>query len=316
MTGTQRPKVVVAFRLADSLLELLAEFEVIVFPDGRTDDAQFIEALKDADGLLVNSHVLVDLVAISAAPKLRVISTMSVGVDHIDVAAAHERGITVTIAAVLSDAVADLTVALMTMLARRIPEGIDAVASGCWNEGSAMLGGDLAQKVLLLVGFGRIGQAVASRALAAKMQVVYVDSRESLPDVAGVSRVDSLGEGLRIADFVSLHVDLNAKTGNLMGPEEFAMMKSTAFFVNTSRGGVVDQEALTAALSSGQIAGAGLDVLRDEPPRTDDPLLTAPNVIVVPHIGSATFETRAAMARCAVENLLKILHGEEALFVV
>jgi glyoxylate reductase len=251
---------------------------------------------------------------IASAPKRRVISTMSVGLDHIDLAAAREKQIVVTNTPVPSDAVADLTMALIIMLSRRICEGMRAVASGRWSEVS--LGGDLAGKHLLLVGFGRIGQAVARRALAAKMDVRYFDTRSSMPDVDGVDRLVDLAKGLAGADFVSLHVDLNVETRNLMGQHELNLMKSTAFLVNTSRGGVVDQAALTSALTHGAIAGAGLDVLQDEPPFPDEPLLKAPNVIVVPHIGSATRETRSAMAQCAVDNLLLGLRNEPSPFEV
>ena len=174
------------------------------------------------------------------------------------------------------------------------------------------MGGDLAGKLLLLVGFGRIGQTVATRALAAKMHVQYVDARSDLPAVAGVERAAGFEDGLRNADFVSVHVDLNDETRHLMGRTEFALMKPTSFFVNTSRGGVVDQEALARALAEGGIAGAGLDVLEEEPPRPDDPILSAPNCIIVPHIGSATTETRYAMAECAVDNLRKVLAGEKS----
>ncbi len=308
-----RPRAVIAVPLAPSLLDQLSDFDLSVLPAGRSDDA-FETAMVDAEGLLVSSHVPVDRAVMTAAPRLRVISTMSVGVDHIDLEAARARRITVTITPVLSDTVADLVMALMTMLSRRIPERMRAVAEGEWSD--RPLGGDLAGKVLLIVGLGRIGQAVAARATAAKMLVRYVDSRVDMPGAAGAERVGGLAEGLREADFVSVHVDLNAATRHLMGAEELALMKRTAFLVNASRGGVVDQTALVRALADGEIAGAGLDVLEDEPPHPDEPLLRAPNVIIVPHIGSATIETRRAMAQCAVDNLIKGLHAEESPFAV
>jgi lactate dehydrogenase-like 2-hydroxyacid dehydrogenase len=309
-----RPKVVVALALPDSLLGQLAEYDVCVVGPRELGDGSFEAALADADGVLVSSNVPVDRTVMAAAPRLRVISTMSVGMDHIDLQAARERGISVTITPVLSDAVADLTMALMTMLSRRIPAAMRAVADGRWGE--VPLGGDLAGKVLLLVGFGRIGQAVATRALAAGMHVTYVDTRDGLPVVAGVDRAPGLADGLRAADFVSLHVDLNPRTRRLMGAGEFALMKPTAFLVNTARGGVVDHEALTAALREGRIGGAGLDVLADEPPPPDEPLVRMANVVVVPHIGSATTETRNAMAQCAVDNLRSVLRGEGSPFEV
>jgi lactate dehydrogenase-like 2-hydroxyacid dehydrogenase len=268
----------------------------------------FQAALTEAEGLLVNSNVAVDRQVMDWAPRLRVISTMSVGVDHIDLAAARERGILVTITPVLSDAVADLVMTLVTMLARRIPEAMRAVTGGRWHE--VPLGADLAGKMLLIVGFGRIGQAVATRAVATHMLVHYIDARNNLPTVDGVDRIAGLTEGLPEADFVTLHVDLNASTRNLIGHKELTLMKSTAFLINTARGGVVDQSALARALTEGKIAGAGLDVLQDEPPLPDDPLLRAPNAIIVPHIGSATTETRNSMAQCSVSNLLMGLRNE------
>jgi glyoxylate reductase len=309
-----RPKVVVALPLAERLLDQLAECDVTFLPAGRSDGAAFETAVGEADGLLVGSTVIVDRDLMASAPRLRVISTMSVGLDHIDLDAAHQREIVVTITPVLSDAVADLAMALMTMLSRRVIEGMRAVTAGRWS--GVPLGGDLADKQLFIVGFGRIGQALATRARAARMRVSHLDGRADLPVMDGVDRVRNLLEGLRDADFVSLHVDLNAETRHLMGAEAFALMKPSAFLVNTSRGAVVDQAALARALATHEIAGAALDVLEEEPPDPDDPLLGAPNVIVVPHIGSATTETRDAMARCAVDNLLMVLRDEGSPFVV
>jgi len=311
---SERSKVVIALPLAQSLVDQLDAYDLTVLPAGRSEDGVFEAALAEAEGLLVSSNVIVDREVIAWAPKLHVISTMSVGLDHIDLEAAREKKIVVTITPVLSDAVADLTMALMIMLSRRVCEGIRAVVNGRWNEVS--LGSDLAGKSLLLVGFGRIGQAVARRALAAKMHVQYVDTRTGLTVVDDVERVGDLAKGLADADFVSLHVDLNAETRNLMSREEFKLMKSTGFLVNTSRGGVVDQAALTSALTERTIAGAGLDVLQDEPPHPDEPLLNAPNIIIVPHIGSATRETRSAMAQCAIDNLLMGLRNERGPFEV
>jgi glyoxylate reductase len=317
VTTPPRPKVVVAISLVPSLLDRLAECDLTVVPSpaaaGGGGGEGLREAVADADGVLVSSHVPVTAEVMAAAPRLRVISTMSVGLDHIDLEAASRRGITVTNTPVLSDAVADLTLALITMLSRRLPEAMRAVADGGWT---VPLGGDLAGKVLLLVGFGRIAQAVATRALAAAMRVIYVDPRDALPAMAGVERAATLAGALPEADVVSLHVDLNAGTRHLMGEAEFALMKPTAYLINTARGAVVDQRALTAAVTEGAIAGAGLDVLEDEPPHPGDPLLEASNVIIVPHIGSATIETRHAMATCAVDNLLQVLHGEGDPFVV
>jgi lactate dehydrogenase-like 2-hydroxyacid dehydrogenase len=310
VTGpTARPAVVVAVPLSPPLLDRLAGCDVTTLPTGRFGEEAFRTVLADAEGALVGSHVTVDRQAIDSAPKLRVISTMSVGVDHIDLDAARERNITVTITPVLSDAVADVTMALITMLARHLPEGMRAVTSGRWR--GVPLGSDLAGKLLVVVGFGRIGRAVAARALAAKMRVEYVDARPETTPLDGTERADDLAEALGRADVVSLHVDLNDETRGLLGRDQLRSMKPTALVVNTSRGAVVDQSALTWALRQGEIAGAGLDVLEQEPPDPDDPLLKAPNVLILPHIGSATTETRFAMAECAVDNLLQVL-GDEA----
>lgn len=314
MRPSQGPKAVIALPLAPSLLDQLRELDLTVVSAGRSDEDVFARAVADAEGLMVSSLVTVDRQVIASAPRLRVISTMSVGLDHIDLDAARERQIVVTVTPVLSDAVADLVMALMIMLSRRIPQGMRAVANGGWS--GVPLGGDLAGKLLFIVGLGRIGRAVALRALSAKMRVKYVDSRSDVPAMAGVDRTDGLAEGLREADFVSLHVDLNAETRHLIGSAELTLMKRSAFLVNTSRGGVVDQGALVRALAQGDIAGAGLDVLQDEPPHADEPLLKSPNVIIVPHIGSATTETRHAMAQCAVDNLLMGLRRETSPFAV
>lgn len=311
----RRPKVVVALPLPENLLQRLEHCDVAYLAAGCLAADEFMSALSGADGLVVSSNVIVDRHVIASAGRLRVISTMSAGLDHIDLAAARDAGVTVTNAPVLWDAVADLTMALIVMLARRIPEALKVVESGGW---SAELphGSDVSGKTLLIVGFGRIGRAVAVRALAAGMGVRFVDAREDLVPADGTERVRDLAAGLEMADFVSLHVDLNPGTRDLIGKEQLAVMKPTAFLINTSRGGVVDQAALIDALRSGAIAGAGLDVLAVEPPSRDDPVFGAPNVVILPHIGSATTETRYAMAACAVDNLVRVLRNEDCDYVV
>ena len=210
----------------------------------------FEAALAEAEGLLVSSNVIVDREVIALAPQLRVISTMSVGLDHIDLDAARVKKIVVTITPVLSDAVADLTMALMIMLSRRICRG-----NSCRRRGSVAR--DLVRRrpsrkeccsswdSVALVRRWRRGPWPRG------CDVQYVDPRNGLPVVGGVDRAADLAQGLAGADFVSLHVDLNAETRKLMGRDEFKLMKSTGFLVNTSRGGVVDQAALTSALAEG-----------------------------------------------------------------
>ncbi|HTD51287.1 MAG TPA: NAD(P)-dependent oxidoreductase, partial [Acidimicrobiia bacterium] len=247
-------------------------------------------------------------------PHLRALSTVSVGVDHIDLAETSRRAITVTHTPVLSDAVADLTLALILMRARRLREAVDIVSTGGWDD--ALLGADLRAKTLLVVGLGRIGREVARRALAFKMQVCGFDVRSDLPPVDGVERVSILADGLARADVVSLHVDLNPTTRHLFDDEAFSKMKPTAFIINTARGAVIDQVALTRALAEHRIGGAGLDVLEVEPPGPGEPLLNMPNVVVLPHIGSATVETRRAMLDCAVDNLAACLRNEHCDFTL
>ena len=230
---TTRPPLVVALALTPALLDRLRDYDLTMVATLDAGAGRFGAALAEAEGILVNSNVPVTADTIAGAPKLRVISTMSVGLDHIDLEAASERGVTVTNTPVLSDAVADLTMALMTMLSRRLPQAMRAVAEGHWH---VPLGGDLAGKTLLLVGFGRIGRAVSSRALAARMKVIYVDTRKETAGGDDVVQAVSLAGALPQADFVSLHVDLNPATRSLMGPPKFSLMKSTAFLVNTSAG--------------------------------------------------------------------------------
>ena len=301
--------VVSSVRLGPAQLERLGASDLRVVDFVRASRRDLSDALHDAQGLLIDSHVTADSALLDLAPRLRALSTISVGVDHIDLAAASRRAITVTHTPVLSDAVADLTLALVLMTARRLGEAIDIVAKGGWDD--ALLGADLRSKTLLIVGLGRIGREVAHRALGFKMHVCAYDARAEVRELAGVERVATLVDGLARADIVSLHVDLNPTTRHLMDEAALAAMKPTAFLINTSRGGVVDQAALTSALAEHRIGGAGLDVLETEPPGAGEPLLAMRNVVVLPHIGSATVETRRAMLNCAVDNLIACLRGEE-----
>ena len=302
------PVVVSSVRLGPPQLERLGPVELRVVDLAGARPRDLADALRDAAGMLVDSHVTVDASLLELAPQLRVLSTVSVGFDHIDLGAASRRSVTVTHTPVLSDAVADLTLALILMTARRLREAIEVVANGGWDD--ALLGVDLRAKTLLIVGLGRIGREVAGRALGFKMHVMGFDTRTQVDDVPGVERVTSLTDGLGRADIVSLHVDLNPTTRHLIDADALAAMKRNAFLINTSRGGVVDQAALTAALAEQRIAGAGLDVLETEPPGDGEQLLAMRNVVVLPHIASATVETRAAMLDCAIANLAACLRGE------
>jgi glyoxylate reductase len=272
-------------------------------------------ALADADGLLGSAQLPVDAELIASAPRLRVISNFGVGFDNVDLAAATARGIVVcNTPGVLSDAVADLTMALVLSLARRLPEAERFVRAGRWGAGPALaLGTDVRGKLLGIVGLGRIGRAVAGRARAFGMATCFYDVRRDEVESCPYRDLDGL---LSEADFVSLHTNLTDETRHLIGARELALMKPGAYLINTARGPIVDQRALVEALRVGRIAGAALDVFEREPLPADDPLCDLPNVILLPHIGSATVETRAAMLDLAIENLLRALRGEVPACVV
>ena len=260
------------------------------------------ERVGRADGLLSLVTDPVDADLLAACPELKAIANMAVGTDNVDLDAAAERGIPVgNTPDVLTDATADLAFALLLALARRIPEGAAMVRDGTWRtwEPAAGLGADLAGATLGIVGRGRIGDAVARRAAGFGMEVLHSSRSSGVP----------LEELLERSDFVSLHCPLTPETRHLIGTEALGRMRETAMLVNTARGGVVDQVALRLALLGGSIAGAALDVTDPEPLPADDPLLEAPNLLVVPHVGSATVRTRARMAEMAVENLLAALAG-------
>jgi glyoxylate reductase len=273
---------------------------------------ELAQRVAAADGLICLLTDRIDRALIESAPNLRVISTMAVGYDNIDVAAATARGIPVGhTPGVLTETTADLAFALILTCARRIVEAERLLRDGGWRswDPGLLLGRDLHGATLGIVGFGKIGQAVARRGAGFDMRVVYA-SRSPVSEPHPPAERLPLDELLRAADFVSLHVPLTDETRGLIGEPELRSMKPTAILVNTARGGVVDQAALVRALEQGWIAGAGLDVMETEPLPLDDPLLRAPNVVLLPHIGSASHATRERMASMAVDNCLGGLRGE------
>ncbi|MBI6924266.1 D-glycerate dehydrogenase [Pseudomonas putida] len=298
----------------DLLARLQAAAEVTTVDLARPDGmARLRDALPGAHGLL-GASVRLDASLLDLAPELEVISSVSVGVDNYDIADLERRGIVLTNTPdVLTETTADTGFALILATARRVVELANWVRDGHWRSslGPAQFGSDVHGKTLGIVGMGRIGEALARRAAAGfGMQVIYHSQRPK-PDVEARygARRFALDELLAQADFVCLTVPLSAATEGLIGRGELALMKPEAILINISRGRVVDEQALIDALETRRIRGAGLDVFVQEPLAADSPLLRLDNVVATPHIGSATEETRQAMARCAVDNLLAALAG-------
>jgi glyoxylate reductase len=288
-----------------ALERLRAEHEVDVWDENIPPprDALLEHAAK-ADALLTIITERVDAELFDAAPSVKAVANLAVGTDNIDLDEAAKRGIGVgNTPGVLTDATADIAFALLLGIARRITEGDRQVREGRWEPWypTHMIGGDTTGTTLGIVGWGRIGQAMARRGEGFGMDVIHHSRSSGVP----------LDELLERSDYVSLHTPLTADTRHLIGAPELRRMKKTAYLINTARGGVVDQVALREALEQGEIAGAGLDVTDPEPLPKDDPLLRAPNLLVVPHVGSATIRTRSRMAEMAVDNLLAALAGRD-----
>lgn len=309
-----RPRVFVSRRMRDAGLNLVLEFCDADVWDEEMPPARevLLEKVRGVDGFLSMLTDRVDAELLDAAgPQLKVVSNHAVGFDNIVVADATARGIPVgNTPGILTDATADLAFALLLAAARRVVELEKYIRAGKWKtwHPSMLLGMDLAGKTLGLVGFGRIGQAVAKRAVGFDLRVIFYDPTAK-PEF-GAIKMNSLDELLRESDFVSVHAPLNESTRHMVNADFLSKMKPNAVFVNTSRGPVVDQAALYEALKAKQIFAAGLDVTDPEPLPLDSPLLTLENCVIVPHIGSASERTRDAMARLAAENLIAGLKGE------
>jgi glyoxylate reductase len=312
------PTFAVTNRLPGSALEMLHEAGELRIAD-RTDAVprpDLPALVAGADAILTLLHDRVDEELLEAAgPQLRCVANVAVGYDNVDVEAAARRGIVVTnTPGVLDDATADLTMALLLAATRRITEGDRLIRAGRpWTWGmSFMLGSDLRGKLLGIVGLGGIGRRVAERARAFGMEIAYHQRHPAPAEVEaalGAERLP-LEELLARADVVSLHCPLTPETRHLIGEAELAAMKPSAVLVNAARGPVVAEPALARALAAGEIAAAGLDVYEHEP-RIEPALLELENVVLAPHLGSATVETRTAMAELAARNAISVLRGEE-----
>lgn len=310
-----KKSVVVYKRLPAVLLARLQdEFEVTCFDSINPANRQaFADAIKTAHGI-IGSSLEVTNEMLDPASNLGIISTISVGVDQFDVEYLSRRGIMLANTPdVLTEATADVIFSLVLASARRIVEMAELVKAGKWTKSldETHYGVDVHSKSIGIVGMGRIGSAVARRAaLGFGMDVMYFNSRP-VPGVEASlgARFVPLDQLLSESDFVCLVLPLTAKTERMIGEREFALMRPSAFFINGSRGRIVDEAALIDALQQGRIHGAGLDVFEREPLSPDSPLLALPNVVALPHIGSATHETRFAMAQLAVDNLVAGLRG-------
>ncbi|WP_304304990.1 D-glycerate dehydrogenase [Pseudacidovorax intermedius] len=312
-----RKKVLVFRALPPDQMARLQAAHDVSFADPKKDRAAFDAALPEAQGL-IGSSFPIDAGVIAAAPKLEVVSSVSVGVDNYDLAALHARHIVLAhTPGVLDETVADTVFALLMATSRRVVELATLVREGRWdrNIGEDLFGFDVHDKTLGLLGFGRIGQAIARRAaLGFGMPVLYharrpVDLATQAPELQGRAHHTPLPQLLDRADFVVAMLPLTPQTRGMVDAGLFAQMKPGAVFINGGRGATVDEAALLAALDSGHLRAAGLDVFAREPLPLDSPLRTHPKVTPLPHIGSATHETRHGMAELAVSNLLDALAG-------
>jgi glyoxylate reductase len=311
-------RVFVTRPIADSPLRRLAEAARVDLWDDDLPPPhdELIARLANVDAVISMVSDRFDAATITRFARLRIISNFAVGLDNIDLEAATRAGIAVGhTPGVLAETTADLTFALLIATARRVAEGDRYVRAGRWRTWTPrlMLGRDIFGATLGIIGWGAIGQAVARRAAGFGMRILYAkyQSSRSRSFAASPLRAEQveLGELLAESDFISINVPLTAKTRHMIGQHEFALMKREAIIVNTARGPIVDQEALIVALKLERIAGAGLDVTEIEPIGADHELLQFPNVIVTPHIGSASHATRIKMAELAVDNVLDVFAG-------
>jgi len=319
MKQRRRPKVFVTREIAaDALAELRRGAQVEVWPYPMPPPyAELRHRIREADGALTMVTDRIDAALIAASPRLRGVSNLAVGVDNIDLEAATRAGVAVGhTPGVLTEATADLAFALMLAAARRVALGDRQVRAGKWKTWGprVLLGPEVFGATLGIVGWGAIGRAMARRAAGFQMRILYVTrssprrQREKIDE--GAMRV-TMNRLLSESDFVSLHVPLTAATRHLIGAAEFRRMKRGAILINTARGGVIDQRALADAVKSGHLGGVGLDVTDPEPIRRGDPLLRLDNVVITPHIGSASYSARERMASIAVGNLLAVFDGKK-----
>lgn len=313
-----KPKVFVTRILPDAGLSLIKQHcDAEIWSDQLPPPYAVIrQKIANCEGLVSLLTDKVDAALLDAAPSLKVVSNFAVGFNNIDIKAASERGIAVgNTPGVLTDATADMAFCLLIGAARRLTEGHQYTVSGKWKtwEPLGHLGQDLAGRTLGIVGMGRIGYAMAKRCHAGwDMKILYHDTyKNEKAEKDFAARQVDIDTLLRESDFISLHTDLNEKTRGMISTEQFKQMKRTAVLINSARGPLIDQKALYEALKANTIFAAGLDVTDPEPPAADDPLLKLPNIVIAPHIASATVGTRNAMAEICANNLIAGLKGDK-----
>jgi len=313
-----KPKVYVTRELPERGLKIIRErFDAEVWLEYAPPPKKvIIEKTKNVDALASLLSDKIDAEVFDAALKLKIVAQMAVGFDNIDLQEATKRGIYVTnTPEVLTDTTADFAWALLMAVARRVVEADKYVRTGRWKVGwhpSMLQGRDIHGATIGIVGAGRIGYSVARRAKGFNMKILFYDviPRPEMEKELGAKRVD-LDTLLRQSDFVSIHVPLMKETYHMINADRLKLMKKTAYLINNARGPVVDEKALYEALKENRMAGAGLDVFEHEPTPVDNPLLKLDNLVVAPHISSASYETRSQMAEMVAENLVAFFEGRK-----
>jgi glyoxylate reductase len=313
-----KPKIYITRLLPEEVTDKLSShFHVRMWNEENTPVPRdiLLKEVEDVDGLICFLTEKIDEEVLDHAAHLKVISNVAVGFNNIDVKAAARKGIVVTnTPGVLTETTADLTFALLMATARRIVDSSDYLRSGEWGSWSLMqqTGQDIYGSTLGIIGLGRIGEALVKRAKGFDMNVLYHNRtrKQEKEQELGIQYVELI-DLLQQSDFVCLLVPYSPEVYHLIGKDELSLMKRNAILINTARGGLVDEDALFQALKDGVIWGAGLDVFEQEPVSVDHPLLTLPNVVTLPHIGSASVKTRMSMAYLAADNMVSVLKGDE-----
>ncbi|MBW8350174.1 D-glycerate dehydrogenase [Bacillus sp. IITD106] len=318
-----KPTVYITRRLPSEVIEAINQHcKVLMWneEDVPVPREELVEKIKVVDGLFCLLTETIDEDILKHARKLKVISNMAVGYNNIDIEAATKRGIAVTnTPEVLTETTADLTFALLMTTARRLNEAEQFLRRGKWKTWSPMLltGQDIHDSTIGIIGLGRIGEAVARRAIGFNMNVLYYNRSRKMDLEQDLSiEYRELNDLLTNSDFVCVLTPLTPETKNLISYDEIALMKKDAILINTSRGGIVNENALITALENKQIWGAGLDVFEEEPVSINHRLLQLPNVVVIPHIGSASIKTRIKMAQLAAGNLIEVLREKTNNYIV